>query len=352
MTAPKLTGDALKAVLHRGSHLQIIAAAGSGKTEVVSQRVVALLGEGVPARGIVAFTFTERAAAELKERIADRVEETLGRSALDQLNGHVRRHHPRLLLPAASGPTSRATGPSTSSTRTVTRASSSREANRLGLSNLGPTTASSPRSRLFAQTVDVVDNELLDPWTSPAPVWSESTHGLPGTRSSATTAQLRPADHRAGRSRRSKTTGHPRARARAAAPHRRRIPGHQPGPGAADRDPRPQTGAALRGRRRRPVHLPVARLGRPTSWSSPPGGTRGSRSTSTTNRRSTPGSSDTANAFVPSIPDRLPKEMGASRSAAPGGPAVVAWAAEYEMDEAGHIANAILDLNEAGVPLP
>ena len=62
-------GDALAAVRHRGSHLQIIAAAGSGKTEVVSQRVVDLLADGVPAAGIVAFTFTERAAEELKNRI-------------------------------------------------------------------------------------------------------------------------------------------------------------------------------------------------------------------------------------------------------------------------------------------
>ncbi|MGI8491724.1 MAG: UvrD-helicase domain-containing protein, partial [Acidimicrobiales bacterium] len=38
MTVPLLEGDALAAVRHRGSHVQIIAAAGSGKTEVVAQR--------------------------------------------------------------------------------------------------------------------------------------------------------------------------------------------------------------------------------------------------------------------------------------------------------------------------
>ena len=85
--APTLTGDAADAVSHRGSHVQIIAAAGSGKTEVVSQRVASLLGEGVGARSVVAFTFTERAAAELKSRIAQRVEERLGRAGLDQLTG-------------------------------------------------------------------------------------------------------------------------------------------------------------------------------------------------------------------------------------------------------------------------
>ena len=48
--APQLQGDALGAVNHRGSHLQIIAAAGSGKTEVVSQRIVSLIADGVASR--------------------------------------------------------------------------------------------------------------------------------------------------------------------------------------------------------------------------------------------------------------------------------------------------------------
>ena len=87
MSAPTLSGEALAAVEHRGSHIQIIASAGSGKTEVVSQRVAALLAEGEPASSIVAFTFTERAAASLKERISARVAERLGPEALDQLGG-------------------------------------------------------------------------------------------------------------------------------------------------------------------------------------------------------------------------------------------------------------------------
>lgn len=60
--APQLTGDARDAVLHRGSHLQIIASAGSGKTEVVAQRVADLMATGADPAGIIAFTFTERAA--------------------------------------------------------------------------------------------------------------------------------------------------------------------------------------------------------------------------------------------------------------------------------------------------
>ena len=82
--APKLSGDALGAVNHRGSHLQIIAAAGSGKTEVVSQRIVSLVADGFASREIVGFTFTEKAAEELKQLVSLRLAERLG---VDELQG-------------------------------------------------------------------------------------------------------------------------------------------------------------------------------------------------------------------------------------------------------------------------
>ncbi len=84
---PTLEGDAGAAVAYRGGHLQIIASAGSGKTEVVAQRVASLLKEGVPPAGIVAFTFTERAARSLKTRIEKRVAALMGSEVLDKLNG-------------------------------------------------------------------------------------------------------------------------------------------------------------------------------------------------------------------------------------------------------------------------
>ena len=52
-------------------NLQIIACAGSGKTQVVSQRIINLLKNGEIPSSIVAFTFTEKAAAELKHRILE-----------------------------------------------------------------------------------------------------------------------------------------------------------------------------------------------------------------------------------------------------------------------------------------
>ena len=70
---------------HRGTDLQVIACAGSGKTESISRLVAALIAEGAQPASIVAFTFTERAAAELKERIARRVAERMGDPFRDRL---------------------------------------------------------------------------------------------------------------------------------------------------------------------------------------------------------------------------------------------------------------------------
>jgi DNA helicase II / ATP-dependent DNA helicase PcrA len=55
--------------------LQIIACAGSGKTQVISQRIAKILSQpGAEPRNIVAFTFTEKAAAELKDRVLSIIE--------------------------------------------------------------------------------------------------------------------------------------------------------------------------------------------------------------------------------------------------------------------------------------
>jgi DNA helicase-2/ATP-dependent DNA helicase PcrA len=75
----RLTFTQRRAIEHAGRNLQLIACAGSGKTEVVARRIVHLLTPGradslVPSN-IVAFKFTEKAAAELKERITIRARE-------------------------------------------------------------------------------------------------------------------------------------------------------------------------------------------------------------------------------------------------------------------------------------
>ena len=58
------------------SNLLILACAGSGKTETLACRAARMVQDDVPRGSIVAFTFTEHAATELKHRIRRRVEET------------------------------------------------------------------------------------------------------------------------------------------------------------------------------------------------------------------------------------------------------------------------------------
>ncbi len=63
------TADQQRAINTIDQNLQIIACAGSGKTQVISARIVNILAQGVPPSAVVAFTFTEKAAGELQDRI-------------------------------------------------------------------------------------------------------------------------------------------------------------------------------------------------------------------------------------------------------------------------------------------
>ena len=81
MSEFSLTPEQVKAIEHFEGNLQILACAGSGKTDVVSRRIAELIRKGEPPKSIVAFTFTEKAAEELKARIRIRVDERAPGSA-------------------------------------------------------------------------------------------------------------------------------------------------------------------------------------------------------------------------------------------------------------------------------
>ncbi|HQP10129.1 MAG TPA: UvrD-helicase domain-containing protein, partial [Candidatus Omnitrophota bacterium] len=62
-----------EAVKYKPAPLLVVAGAGSGKTRVLTTRIVHMIQSGIPSEQILAVTFTNKAAKEMKDRVARQV---------------------------------------------------------------------------------------------------------------------------------------------------------------------------------------------------------------------------------------------------------------------------------------
>jgi DNA helicase-2/ATP-dependent DNA helicase PcrA len=74
----ELNGPQLEAVIHPPAPLLVVAGAGSGKTRVITYRLARLVATGADPRRVLAVTFTNKAAGELRERVSRLLRERMG----------------------------------------------------------------------------------------------------------------------------------------------------------------------------------------------------------------------------------------------------------------------------------
>lgn len=72
---PSLNERQKEAALHTEGPLLILAGAGAGKTKTITERIVEIIKQGTDPRAVLAVTFTNKAAKEMRERIVGRLED-------------------------------------------------------------------------------------------------------------------------------------------------------------------------------------------------------------------------------------------------------------------------------------
>ncbi len=143
------------AVEHRGASLLVVAGAGSGKTRVLTRRIAYLLAVGGAQPGeILAITFTNKAAREMKERVADLVGDRARAMWVSTFHSMCVR-----ILRAEAGQLGM------KSTFTIYDAADSQRLAQLVASGLNIDTKKYPARSLAAQ-ISNLKNELIDPQTA------------------------------------------------------------------------------------------------------------------------------------------------------------------------------------------
>ncbi len=84
----EFTENQQRAIDARGKNLVVVAGAGAGKTRVLVARYLALLARGIPLASIVAITFTEKAAREMRDRVRRAIESRAANS--EEWRAHLR----------------------------------------------------------------------------------------------------------------------------------------------------------------------------------------------------------------------------------------------------------------------
>lgn len=87
----QLTAEQQRAVTTNGGRLLLSASAGSGKTSVLTRRVVEKLKAGVPVQELLVVTFTNAAAAEMRKRIGDELKKERDNAADPELRRRLSR---------------------------------------------------------------------------------------------------------------------------------------------------------------------------------------------------------------------------------------------------------------------